>query len=266
MQQASDFLTECDRILGLVAPLDEAVLATPTAFKGWTISDVIGHLHVWNQAAQLSLKDEDAFKQFMRQVGGIIAKGGDLNSFERVWLDGLTGQALVAQWAETYRAVAADFAEADPAQRVPWAGPSMSARSSITARLMESWAHAQAIFDVLGQERQNGDALKNICVLGLNTYGWTFKNRKLEPPQPVPHLRLTAPSGELWVFGEPADGELIEGEAAEFCQVVTQTRNIADTALKVTGPNATAWMAIAQCFAGAPVAPPAPGMRRKATA
>lgn len=266
MQQASDFLTECDRIHALVAPLDEAVLATPTAFKGWTIGDVIGHLHVWNQAAQLSLKDEDAFKGFMRQVGGIIAKGGDLNAFESVWLDGLTGQALIAAWADTYRATAADFATADPAQRVPWAGPSMSARSSITARLMESWAHAQAIFDVLGVERENGDGLKNICVLGLNTYSWTFKNRKLDAPQPVPQLRLTAPSGEVWTFGEPADGELIEGEAAEFCQVVTQTRNIADTALRVTGPNAAAWMAIAQCFAGAPVDPPAPGVRRMARA
>ncbi|WP_017669513.1 TIGR03084 family metal-binding protein [Blastomonas sp. AAP53] len=266
MQQATDFLTECDRIHALVAPLDEAQLATPTAFKGWTIADIIGHLHVWNQAAQLSLNDEAAFKAFMAQVGGIIAKGGDLNSFERVWLDGLTGQALVAAWAETCRATTADFATADPAQRVPWAGPSMSARSSITARLMESWAHAQAIFDVLGTERTNGDGLKNICVLGLNTYGWTFKNRRMEAPQPAPYLVLTAPSGEIWTFGEPADGELIEGDAAEFCQVVTQTRNIADTALKVTGPNATAWMAIAQCFAGAPVDPPAPGVRRKLSA
>lgn len=77
----------------------------------------------------------------------------------------------------------------------------MSARSSITARLMESWAHAQAIFDVLGVERENGDGIKNICVLGLNTYGWTFKNRRLDAPQPVPQLRLTAPSGEVWVFG-----------------------------------------------------------------
>jgi uncharacterized protein (TIGR03084 family) len=266
MQQAADFLTECDRIHALVAPLDEAALDTATAFKGWTIGDIIGHLHVWNQAAQMSLGDEDAFKAFMAQVGGIIRSGGDLNAFERVWLDGLSGQALVAAWAQTYRATAADFAEADPAQRVPWAGPSMSARSSITARLMESWAHAQAIFDVLGIERTNDDGIRNICVLGLNTYGWTFKNRRMEPPQPVPQLLLTAPSGELWTMGEPADGERIEGDAAEFCQVVTQTRNIADTALRVTGPNAAAWMAIAQCFAGAPVDPPAPGVRRKATA
>lgn len=266
MQQADDFLVECDRIHALLAPLDDAALATPTAFKGWTIGDIIGHLHVWNVAAQLSLKDEPGFAAFMAKVGGTIKAGGDLNAFERGWLNGLSGQALVAAWAETYRATAADFASADPAQRVPWAGPSMSARSSISARLMESWAHAQAAFDVLGVERENGDGLKNICVLGLNTYGWTFKNRGLEAPQPVPQLRLTAPSGELWVFGEPADGELIEGDAAEFCQVVTQTRNIADTALKVTGANATAWMAIAQCFAGAPADPPAPGVRRKVAA
>lgn len=122
MQQADDFLTECDRIHDLLAPLDDAARATPTAFKGWTIGDIIGHLHVWNQAAQMSLKDEDAFKDFMRQVGGIIAKGGDLNAFERIWLDGLTGQALVAAWAQTYRATAADFVKADPAQRVPGRG------------------------------------------------------------------------------------------------------------------------------------------------
>ena len=54
---------------------------------------------------------------------------------------------------------------------------------------------------------------------------------------------------------------LIEGDAVEFCQVVTQTRNIADTGLKATGEAAAKWMAIAQCFAGPPEEPPAPGAR-----
>ena len=54
----------------------------------------------------------------------------------------------------------------------------------------------------------------------------------------------------------------IEGQASEFCQVVTQVRNIADTSLRVTGDPATRWMAIAQCFAGPPVDPPAKGVRR----
>ena len=264
MQQAADFLLECDRFHAAVAQLSDDALAEPTAFKRWTITDIVGHLHVWNHAARLSLNDQPGFAALMAQIGTTIRSGGDLNAAERTWLKGLGGQALIAVWAQTYRSVAADFAVADPAQRVPWVGPSMSARSSISARLMETWAHAQAGFDMLGVERENGDALKNICVLGLNTYGWTFKNRKLEPPMPMPQLLLTAPSGALWTFGELAAGERIEGQAAEFCQVVTQTRNIADTSLIVTGANANAWMAMAQCFAGKPVDPPAPGVRRRA--
>jgi hypothetical protein len=50
---------------------------------------------------------------------------------------------------------------------------------------------------------------------------------------------------------------------------VTQTRNVADTGLSVTGPVAEDWMTIVQCFAGPPEDPPAPGTRfarRAATA
>lgn len=47
----------------------------------------------------------------------------------------------------------------------------------------------------------------------------------------------------------------------EFCQVVTQVRNIADTRLSVTGDIAQRWMAIAQCFAGPPENPPEAGTR-----
>jgi hypothetical protein len=56
----------------------------------------------------------------------------------------------------------------------------------------------------------------------------------------------------------------VEGSAVAFAQVVAQTRNIADVALRVAGPNASRWMAVAQCFAGAPNDPPPPGLRRRA--
>jgi len=140
----------------------------------------------------------------------------------------------------------------------------MSVRSSITARLMETWAHGQAIYDLLGIVRENEDWISNVVVIGVNTYGWTFKVRGQTPPEPMPRLKLIAPSGEIWTFGEENSGERIEGLAEEFAQVVTQTRNIADTALTVSGPNAAAWMAKAQCFAGGPEEPPAPGTRRTA--
>ena len=81
------------------------------------------------------------------------------------------------------------------------------------------------------------------------------------PPGPVPFVSLTAPSGATWTFGDEAAADRIEGTATEFSQVVAQTRNVKDTALRVTGPVAEDWMSKAQCFAGGAADPPPPGTR-----
>jgi uncharacterized protein (TIGR03084 family) len=142
----------------------------------------------------------------------------------------------------------------------------MSLRSSITARLMETWAHGQAVYDVLGIARIDTDRIRGIAQLGVNTFRWTFTNRDLEPPADVPHVRLMAPSGALWTWNEPSETNLVEGGATEFCQTVAQVRNVADTALRVVGESASRWMAIAQCFAGPAEDPPLPGTRTRAAA
>jgi uncharacterized protein (TIGR03084 family) len=261
---AGDFEAESRALHVLVEPLDDKALDRATAFKDWTIATVIRHLHTWNLAAEMSLKADGSFEAYYARIAEHQKKGGKLPAFEFEWLSGLTGRALVAAWKDGFSATAARFATADPSARVKWAGPDMSVRSSLTARLMETWAHGQEVYDALGQVRRNADRIRNIVILGNNTYGWTFKVRGEEPPAPRPHLRLTAPSGEVWTYNDPSEAELIEGPAEEFCQVVTQTRNIADTVLKVVGPNAKNWMSKAQCFAGAAEAPPPPGTRKTA--
>ena len=260
MQQAEDFLAESECLYELLEGLGDSEFERATEFKGWTLNDVIRHLHVWNLGAGLSLTDEAGFDAFYAQVGE-HASGG-LRGFEDAYLEGLTGQELLKTWRGSCQRVAAEFAKADPSQRVKWAGPSMSARSSITARLMETWAHGQEIYDELGVVRENADRIRNIVVLGNNTHGWTYAVRGEEAPSAVPYLVLTAPSGEIWTFNEPSDAERIEGSAEAFCQVVTQVRNVADTSLTVVGPGARDWMSKAQCFAGPPETPPAPGQRR----
>ena len=260
MQQAQDFLDESDALRSLLAPLDDPAFETPTQFKGWTINNILRHLHVWNIAADLSLTDEAAFADFMAHMAAGVS-GGNLPDFEAVYLGNLSGRALLDVWAANFKNVAQHFGDADPQLRVKWVGPGMSARSSITARLMETWAHGQAVYDVLGVERVDADCIGNIVRLGVNTYGFVWKNRRMEPPGPMPQLRLTAPSGAIWEYGEPSDSGFITGTATEFCQVVTQCRNIADTALEVSGDVAQHWMAVAQCFAGPPQNPPAPGTR-----
>lgn len=260
MQQAQDFLAESTALHDLVSGLTDQDLEQATAFKDWTVNGVLRHLHMWNYAADLSLRDGESFQSFFAEVGADVA-GGSLADFEFRWLDGLSGQKLVATWIEFARATAEHFAAADPSMRVKWAGPDMSVRSSITARLMETWAHGQEVYDLLGVQRHNGDRIRNIVVLGVNTYGWTFHVRAEEPPQPAPHLLLSAPSGATWTYNDPSTEERIEGLAEEFCQVVTQVRNIADTNLSVTGANAVNWMSKAQCFAGGAETPPTPGSR-----
>jgi uncharacterized protein (TIGR03084 family) len=260
--EADHFLSESQNLHTLIERGGPHVLARETLFKRWSVERIIGHLHVWNRAALFSLAGEEAFAGFMADIGRAMASGG-MAKGEMDFLGELRGEALVSEWINFASQLADTVRTRDPADRVKWVGPDMSVRSSITARLMESWAHGQAIYDALGVERAETDAIRGIAVLGVNTYGWTFKVRRQEPPAPKPFVTLIAPSGEIWSFGEDNAEERIEGSAVEFCRVVTQTRNIADTALRVTGPNATLWMSVAQCFAGPPNPPPLPGERRK---
>ena len=261
MQQAQDFFDESSAVAALLAPVSDAEFEMPTLFKGWTINQILRHLHVWNIAAGKSLDGEEAFAAFLTQLMG-GERGLSFNAMESRHLDGLSGMALLAAWRNKYKQLVDRFAATDPKSCLKWVGPDMSAISSITARLMETWSHAQAVYDVLGVERDDHDRIGNIVRLGVNTFGWTFKNRKEEPPGPMPRLRLTAPSGAVWEYGE-GDG-LITGQATEFCRVVTQCRNIGDTQLQLSGPVAERWMAIAQCFAGPPQDPPPVGARHRA--
>lgn len=262
MQQAVDFIDESIALHDLIASMSDAEFEQTTLFKGWSINNILRHLHVWNIAANLSLTDEPGFAEMLKQ----LMHGGKVMRFteaEMLYLHGLSGTALRSQWIEYATLTSENFTAADPKKRLKWVGPDMSAISSVSARLMETWSHAQAIYDVLGEERTDTDRIGNIVRLGVNTYGWTWKNRRQEPPGPMPQLRLTAPSGAIWDYGEPSHGGMIAGDATEFCQVVTQCRNIVDTQLSVTGAVAKQWMAVAQCFAGPPQDPPAPGARRK---
>lgn len=264
MEQADHFLEETEALAAVLADLPEDGWTRPTQFKGWTIEDVLNHLHFWNIGADLSLRDPEAFRALAAEV--TAARGsGPIRAIEPTLRPDMKGRALYDAWLAYAREMTPRWREADPKTRLDWMGPGMSARSSITARQMETWAHGHEVFDLLGRPRQEADRIRNIVVLGVNTYGWSFQVRGETPPGPAPELRLEAPSGEIWTFNAAPDGRssggLIEGPAVGFAQAVTQTRAPADTGLRWQGPAAEAWMERAQCFAGQPSPPPAAGSR-----
>ncbi len=260
LPQAADFVEESETLHTALAPLSDADFRRPTQFKGWTIDDVLVHLHFWNRAADLSAADENAFNALMARLMGNL-QTGSLRSFENAEIPE-RGTTLRALWIAQARDMGTRWADMDPKRRLPWAGPSMSARSSITARQMETWAHGFEVFDALGLRRTETDRIRNIVVLGVNTFGWSHKVHGLPVPDTLPAIRLTAPSGAIWTFGDDAGS--ITGPAVDFAAVVTQTRALADTALRVEGEIARTWMENAQCFAGPPETPPAPGTRTRA--
>ena len=258
IEQARDFRDESIALQELLSGLDPAEYDEKTQFKDWTINDVLQHLHFWNTMANMSLVDEANFSILINEL---FSGRESMREFESRILKGLSGKALVDAWRECVDTCADNFYQADPQQRLKWAGPDMSARSFITARLMETWAHSQAIYDHLGSARTDSDRIRNIAHLGVNTFGWTYAARGRTAPADKPYVKLTAPSGAVWEWNTPNEINYVSGEASEFCQVVAQTRNIADTALTVVGEVAIEWMSMAQCFAGPAETPPPPGTR-----
>ncbi|MGH0033050.1 MAG: TIGR03084 family metal-binding protein [Myxococcota bacterium] len=264
LQEARDLIDEMEELGAFLATLAPEDWSRPTGFMDWTPWDVVAHLHYFDLVSLVALQGEEVFAPERKALFEAISAGRTNQELARERFGDVAPDELIERWRETGLDMATQLGESEPTRRLPWFGPDMGVRMFTTARYMETWAHAQEIHDLLGVKRHYTDRIRNIAVIGVKTFGWTFANRGEKPPGPPPYVRLEAPSGAVWEFGEPSDEEFVKGTAVDFCHVVTQGRNVADTALEVKGPVATRWMSIAQCFAGGPVDPPAPGTRKGA--
>jgi uncharacterized protein (TIGR03084 family) len=261
LQVSLDLRDEADELHAFLETLGEEDWARPTRFMSWTPWDVVAHLHFFDRVSVLALTDEGGFAAEREKLVEAFVAGKSNAEIAREAFGDLSPDELLRRWHETCHDMAEQLGTSDPKRRLPWFGPDMGVRMFTTARYMETWAHGQEIYDLMRAPRTHTDRIKSVAELGMRTFGWTFANRGLEVPGPPPHVRLDAPSGAVWEWNEPSETVRIDGDALEFCQVVTQGRNIADTKLRVVGDVAERWMAIAQCFAGGPVDPPKAGER-----
>jgi uncharacterized protein (TIGR03084 family) len=264
LAQAVDFRAEADGLRVLLATLNDTDWERATLFKGWTVNDILQHLHASDMMAAASVAGPEPFARLQAEIQTLRDSGLTRLEETRHRFAQLNGKRLLERWHELMADLCDKLSAMPPDTRLKWVGPDMGVRMFTTARQMETWAHGQAIYDLMGVERQPTDRLRNIAEIGVRTYGWTFSNRGMPVPGPAPHVRLTAPSGATWEWNDPSRVNTVEGSALDFCQVVTQVRNVADTGLRATGQAASKWMSLAQCFAGPPENPPLPGARRAA--
>ena len=250
----------CDDLLGetadleaLVAPLDDAAWAKPTPAEGWDVKDQVAHLAYFDDRARDAMTDADGFRAARDEA---VAHP---DMVDRIAADNRRGSpAETLGWFRTARATLVDAARgADPSMRVPWYGPDMSVASSITARIMETWAHGQDVADALGASRAPTDRLRHVAFIGARAFANSYQSRGLAVPDTAVRVELQAPGGETWAFGPDDAADVVRGPALDFCLAVTQRRHVDDLALELEGPVATEWLSIAQAFAG----PPGPGRR-----
>jgi len=262
MQQiCGELLGECRALADLCRGMSASQWRVPTDFHGWTPWDEIAHLAFFDDAGWLAATDPPRFAAHKQALQEELAHGEEISAIARRRFGQFDGPALLALWCEQQERLVAALVGMEAKARLPWYGPDMSARSFASARLMETWAHGQDVWDAVGRERGPSPGLRNIAHLGVTTYGWTFANRRLPVPEPQPFVSLTAPDGDTWTWGTPSDEDFVRGPALDFALLVTQRRHRDDTRLVWSGASAQQWTLLAQCFAGPPADGPAPGVR-----
>ena len=260
-----DLLDEQASLDEVVAPLSDRDWDLPTPSPRWSVTDQIGHLRYFDRSAAMAIRDPDGFSA---EAGRLMEASSASETSGDDFTLGEFRQMAPAERLERWREGRAELAEAagtlGERDRVRWYGPSMGAKSFVTARLMEAWAHGTDVCDTVGAHRQPTHRLRHVAQLGCITRAWTFVNRGEPAPEGDVRVLLTAPSGDTWSWGDPgaAGDNAVTGPALDFCLVVTQRRHVADTALDVTGEHATDWLSKAQAYAGPPTDGPSPARDR----
>lgn len=245
----ADLRAEGDELDAVVAGLPDADWARSTPAAGWTIAHQIAHLNWTDEVSLLAVTDQAGFQaeldKAIADIDGAVDKAAAAGA-------ALAASDLLARWRAGRSALIAALAEVPDGTKLPWFGPPMSAPSMATARIMETWAHGQDVYDTLGVTRAAGPRLKHVAHIGVRARDFAYLvNGKTAPAEQF-RVELTAPDGSLWTWGPDDAAQRVTGAALDFCLLVTQRRNRADLALVAEGVDAEEWLGIAQAFAGPP--------------
>jgi uncharacterized protein (TIGR03084 family) len=244
-----DLAAEGARLESLVADLPEAGWRAPTPAAGWDVATQIAHLAWTDEAAHAAATDKERWDALVLEA---LADPEHAMDTAALSAGAVAPDALLARWRTARNRLAETLRSHPDGQKMPWYGPPMSATSMATARFMETWAHSLDVHEALGAEPDVTDRIRHVADLGVRTRGFAFSVHGLEPPTEEFRVDLTAPSGDLWSWGPDDASQTVTGAAYDFCLLVTQRINRADTSLVAVGRDANTWLGIAQCFAGPP--------------
>ncbi|MEJ2888548.1 TIGR03084 family metal-binding protein [Actinomycetospora aeridis] len=256
-----DLDAERAAVMALVRELPRASWTLPTRAEPWTVRDQIAHL-AWFDGAFARAVSTPAEFEAERDAITDVADFMDRTLREVPEV----GPAALASWQDAARAFDRAARACDPSARLPWYGPSMSLRSAITSRMMETWAHGTDVADALDARLAPSERLRHVADLAVRARPQGYRVRGLPVSETPVLVTLTGPSGTAWTWAPGVSGvasqtssvrnatqtNSVVGDAEEFCLVLARRRHVDDTALEVSGDAAREWMEIGQAFAGTP--------------
>jgi uncharacterized protein (TIGR03084 family) len=237
---------ELDRLVGGLAAEE---WSTPTPAEGWTIAHPIAHLAWTDEASELAATDPDGFKALLQKAAANPTTYVDDGAAETA---ALPPDQLLTYWREARADVAGALKRVPSGEKVLWYGPPMSPTSMATARLMETWAHGQDVFDALGVRRQPSNRLRHVAHLAVRTRDFAYLLNDRTPPAEQFRVELTGPDGDAWTWGPEDATQRVSAPAVDFCLLATQRRHRDDLSVEAKGADVEEWLGIIQAFAGLP--------------
>lgn len=147
----TDLRHEQDSLIDVLTWLTDEQWRMPSAAVGWSVRDQVVHLAYFDGIAALAGRSPGDFNRMRDEARDDLPHIVD-RALQEKWE--YTGPELIDWWRAQGDVLLTTLLALPPGVRLPWFGPDMSVRSTLTARLMETWAHGQDVIDALGLTRR----------------------------------------------------------------------------------------------------------------
>ena len=255
----SDLVAEEQHLDQFLQSLADREWKKKTPAEGWTIKDQVSHLaHVEGLAAEVleqGKKRIDA--ENVTDIDEWTAVGVALGRPQR-------HQEVIEWWRHGRADVVDALSRMSAGDRVPWLYGDMSAQSFATMRLMETWAHGLDVKvailarilpipeEDLEEEEEDPLAdtlrLRHIAWFGQKSLPFSYRQVGDTYPSQGVRVEVMGPKYQAWRFGPEDTDQVIRGMAGDWCRVVVQHQDPADTGLKAVGDHAERALEIARTY------------------
>ncbi len=216
-----DLAAEQGVLLDLLQALSRDKWDLPSPAEGWSLRDCVAHLAETDESALAGVEErstvfgERPFSPSPRRERGPGGEVAPVLTAGQLRSHAMTPAEMVTWYRSTGEALVSALRKVSDDDRITWAGRPMSARSYVTARLMEHWSHGLDIHDTAGVTTIDTGRLRHIALLGHITRDFAYRTHGLTPPRTPLYVELTSPSAATWTYGPPDATDRSYGPAGD---------------------------------------------------